>query len=331
MTKIWLLRLFSIGLLLLTGYAVATPETDEIADSIELLASIAERIDDLLPEPTADHQSLPQEEVHLELAQEPSRSSLLELGAEEEHDDDSDGFLGFMIPFLTSPLPLPERDDNHGTSSSRTHGIPEPMTFDMVRPLGAKKGELEVNTLFMGGWRNGKFRNDWAPEVEYAFRDGMAIEFEVPMEGLRTEALKAAFQATLPSRSDRFIHGFQFFNEYGLHNRRLGMTAIHITGFRFTERLSLVSMNGAHNANLLKKPELAAITNQTLFYHVSDKVTLGVETNFFLRPKESSFLVLPQIHLELSPHYSLQVGAGFQRQPENTFIPTVGMRVVRTL
>lgn len=329
MKKAWLLPLFVISLLLLTGYALATPETDEIAESLKLLETIAEGIDELIPDAVSNSKPQQPEEVHLELADDPPDAShLLQLEADEE---DSDGFLGSMIfTFFNSPLPLPERDDNHGALSSRTHGIPEPMTFDMVRPLGAKKGELEVNTLFMGRWRNGKFTNNWAPEIEYAFRDGMAVEFELPMQNLKTEAIKAAFQATLPSRSDRFIHGFQFFNEYGLHNRHLGMTAIHIAGFRITENLSIVSLNGVHNANLLRKPELAAITNHTLFYHVSDQVTLGLETNFFLRAKESTFLFLPQIRLELNPRYSLQIGAGFQREPENTFAPVVGMRVVRT-
>lgn len=328
MKKSRLLSWFVISLLLFTGYALATPETDEIAESLGLLENIAAGIDDLIPDAVPASQPQTQDEIHLELSDNtPEAFQLLQLESDEE---DPDSFFGSIFTFFNSPLPLPEQDDNHGTLSSRSHGIPEPMTFDMVRPLGAKKGELEVNTLFLGRWRNGKFTNNWAPEIEYAFRDGMAVEFELPMQSLKTEAIKAAFQATLPSRSDRFIHGFQFFNEYGLNNRHLGMTAIHIAGFRITEKLSIVSMNGAHNANLLKKPELAAITNHTLFYHVSDQLTLGVETNFFLRAKESTFLFLPQLHLELNPRYSLQIGAGFQREPDNTYAPVVGMRVVRT-
>jgi hypothetical protein len=34
-----------------------------------------------------------------------------------------------------------------GATSAAIPAIPEPMIFDMVRPLGARRGELEVNAL----------------------------------------------------------------------------------------------------------------------------------------------------------------------------------------
>lgn len=328
MKKNWLLSLFLASLLFFSGYALATPETDEVTESLELLENVAEKIDEILPDFPITRPARKLEGPFAGASNALDDSHFL---SDDSEEDESDGFFGLIFPFFTDPLPLPEQDDHHGDLSSHVHGIPEPMTFDMVRPLGAKKGELEMNILSLGGWRNGKFATNWAPEVEYAFRDGMAVEFELPMHSLKADGLKAAFQLTLPSRSERFIHGFQFFNEYHLQSRHLGMTAMHLTGFRLTERLSVVSINGVHNANLLRKPELAAITNHTLFYRLSDKMTLGVESNLFLRRKENSYLIFPQLHLELNRHYSLQVGAGFRKSPEHPFVPTLGLRVIRTL
>lgn len=39
-------------------------------------------------------------------------------------------------------------DPDEGTLSSVRPRIPEPMVYDLIRPLGAEKGEFEVNSLF---------------------------------------------------------------------------------------------------------------------------------------------------------------------------------------
>lgn len=44
--------------------------------------------------------------------------------------------------------------------------IPEPMVFDMMRPLGAKQGELEANVLTTTPWSGKDGNTHWAPEVE---------------------------------------------------------------------------------------------------------------------------------------------------------------------
>src|SRR5690606_33047962 len=69
--------------------------------------------------------------------------------------------------------------------------IPEPLAFDLVRGLGARKGELEVNVLLevpVGGVPH------WAPEVEWALADGAALELELPIRGTELEAIKFASQ-----------------------------------------------------------------------------------------------------------------------------------------
>ncbi|WP_373531177.1 hypothetical protein [Vampirovibrio sp.] len=321
MKKNRLLTLFCLSLLMMLGYAMASPE-DELGDSLETLQALTENAAEIWMN---EDQTAPPTVLLSE--GEATGQSATEF-AEDETDE---RFSLLNLRFLDAGLPMPEPDNHTGDLSSDSHGIPEPMVFDLVRPLGAKKGALEINTLFQGGWQHkGRFSNHWAPEVEYAFRDGMALEFELPMGNLQTEALKFAFQATLPSRLERVVHGVQFFNEYGLRDRTLGMTAVHIGGLRLSDRWSVLSINGLENANLMRKPSLAGLINNSLFYRKSDKMTLGIETNLRLKRRENGFLLMPQIHLELTPHYSLQMGAGFRKESGLALVPTVGMRLIRT-
>lgn len=73
--------------------------------------------------------------------------------------------------------------------------IPEPMVFDLVRPLGARRGEVEFNTLglvpltrktrkvddvtdLLGLVRRSPDTQgvEWAPEAEFVLTDGIALE-----------------------------------------------------------------------------------------------------------------------------------------------------------
>lgn len=74
-------------------------------------------------------------------------------------------------------------------AAEHTVHIPEPLVFDLVRGLGARRGELEINVLGqfpVGGSNNRKIH--WAPEVEGAVTDGIALELELPFEGSELEA-----------------------------------------------------------------------------------------------------------------------------------------------
>ena len=59
--------------------------------------------------------------------------------------------------------------------------IPEPMVFDMIRPLTAKRGEVEVNTLVQRDLSGPRGEVEWAPEIEMAVADGFAVELELPL------------------------------------------------------------------------------------------------------------------------------------------------------
>jgi len=209
--------------------------------------------------------------------------------------------------------------------------IPEPMLFDLVRPLGARRGELEINTLAVFPWRainrdpdrdpfgSGQTTPDrgeieWAPEIEYAFADGWAIEFELPYEGSKLEAYKVALQGTFGTALDgRYIHGFQTIVEPTTEWKDWNSTLLYLGGLRFDEQWSVLFMVGAR-MNLSGRGNAATferLTNATLFREINDRLTLGLEVNnaegFEGR---SQTIFVPQSHFELSEHWELQSGVG---------------------
>lgn len=87
--------------------------------------------------------------------------------------------------------------------------IPEPMLFDMIRPLGAVRGELEADALATQSLDGAAMA--WAPEVELAVADGVALELEMPMTGVRVDAAKIGVQATFgPALAGHLVHGVQY-------------------------------------------------------------------------------------------------------------------------
>lgn len=106
--------------------------------------------------------------------------------------------------------------------------IPEPMVFDLMRPLGSHQGEFEANVLGLipiasRGGANGDPDAlglpgnglEWAPELEYALMDGLSLELELPFETTQVAAYKGGAQWTFGKAfGNRFIHGAQLIIEY---------------------------------------------------------------------------------------------------------------------
>jgi hypothetical protein len=157
-------------------------------------------------------------------------------------------FLIRLIPVLCAVTAIlvaaPPHDPDEGTLASGAPRIPEPMVYDLVRPLGAVKGELEVNSLFLQPLRRGRSL-EWAPEIEYTFARGYGIELEIPMEGVRRESWKAALQGTLGhSHRQETIHGWQALSERWNHEDRGKADLLYLTGTRWHDRWSTFTMIG---------------------------------------------------------------------------------------
>jgi hypothetical protein len=190
--------------------------------------------------------------------------------------------------------------------------LPEPMSFDLVRGLGSHAGELETNVLVtMRPRRGGLARTTWAPEVEWAFADGLAIELELPMVDREVHALKAAFQWTAPSPNERFAHGAQVIGEYLLDEEATEITGLYLFGARLGS-FAAFAMVGARGV-AAQGGHVEIVANPSVFVDVHEAVTLGVEGNaaFGLRGGRSG-AALAQLHWQIARRFRVQIGGGIE-------------------
>jgi hypothetical protein len=188
--------------------------------------------------------------------------------------------------------------------------IPEPMNFDLVRGLGASRGELEVNSLFYVSRPAGEhLRLDWAPEVEWAIVDGFAVEAELPMTDRTVVAYKGAVQWTAPKISEGVVHGLQGIAEYIIDERVTELSGLYLLGGR-VRRTSLFAMVGprfdvgAHRG-------VVGLFNPSVFVDVNEALTLGLENNVVIgKPEEQAALSLAQVHWQVSKVFRIQIGGG---------------------
>lgn len=201
-----------------------------------------------------------------------------------------------------------------GLFPGRAPHIPEPLAFDLVRGLGARKGEFEMNTLVLMPWtRPGDA--DWAPEIEWAPRDNFAVELELPIHGDQLKALKLALQFTFPrARARKFIAGWQLIGEYLPGERALATTSMFLAGYRLSRRWSVLGMVGAR-LDWSRRPFACGpslLANPSVFVDLGERVTLGVEHNVDLGVDHVAARALPQLHVQLGRRWRLQLGAGVQ-------------------
>lgn len=231
--------------------------------------------------------------------------------------------------------------DPVGSAESRGPIIPEPMVFDLVRPLGARKGELEVNMLGLVPLRRfeGAPRFEYAPEIEFAVVDNFALEFELPMADGNLEAYKFAAQYTFGHAfEERFIHGTQALVEYDIDRRGTILVLLYLWGIRFDDDWSMLGMVGARTefapesfgrrTGFLVDPlELApeattvgtqgsrteTLLNLTLFRELNERWTMGFEANYARGMEgEGSLLLIPQAQWQISRNWEFQFGLGSQ-------------------
>jgi hypothetical protein len=198
--------------------------------------------------------------------------------------------------------------------------IPEPLMFDLVRGLGAKQGELELNTLVDIPLNDSKSRSvEWAPEIEYALFDGLALEFELPFEDGHLEALKFAIQYTIGTSSNKqFIHGVQMISETYLDDAISELNLLYVPAYRFNTTWSVLGLFGLmyELGSDAAKDRSTILINASLFANVNEHAVIGLEINNTdptLQKRDDNdmeFLLLPQFHYEFSGGFSFQVGFG---------------------
>lgn len=222
-----------------------------------------------------------------------------------------------------------------GTGAAAQTGypvIPEPMIFDMMRPLGAQKGETEVNALAITGSPFRPREAEWAPEVEYAFADGKAIEFELPFNGARLEALKLGLQAAFGASADgRSAHGVQYLGIYDRDSGDYSHTLLYMAGHRFSSRWSTMTMIGLDDIALRRRAgRNALLVNQATFYDVRPGTVTGLEVNV-AGGQQGLVRAAPQLHQRLADKVNVQLAAGAEKERHHRVRPVLGVRLVREL
>lgn len=204
--------------------------------------------------------------------------------------------------------------------------IPEPMVFDLVRPLGALRGEFEFNTLALipiGNPPDSDIPNalgltddktEWAPEFEYAVLDGLAFELELPFETTTLASYKGAGQWTFGTAfGNRYIHGVQAILQFDRHPVSWLPTVLYVAGFELNPTWSVFGMLGVRGDTgaEVRSDRVQRIVNLSLFRHLTDLATFGVESNLAVAASgNSSLLVIPQLHFEITDYFMIQAGAG---------------------
>ena len=234
-----------------------------------------------------------------------------------------------ILPLLPL-LPLLLSATAAAAEPSSYPSIPEPMIFDMMRPLGAKQGELEANVLALTASPFRPRTAEWAPEVEYAFADGKAIEFELPFDGSRLAALKLGLQAAFGASGDgRSAHGAQYLGIYDRRTHRYSNTLLYMAGHRFSERWSAMTMIGLDDIALTRRAgRNALLLNQATFYDLRPGTVLGAELNV-AAGSQRHVRFSPQLHQRLTHHLNVQIAAGVERERDHGVGPLAGVRLIR--
>ncbi len=227
-----------------------------------------------------------------------------------------------LAVLLLAPLPA---------AAQEAPNVAEPMVFDLVRPLGAKRGELEVNALAQRSLSGPDHTVEWAPEIEYAVADGFAIELELPLSGRRVTNYKVGLQQTFGLLNHgRGIHGIQYLGLWNREHRRWDSSILYVIGNRFGPRTSTLTMVGVGDVGAAGPQTRALLLNHTSFYDVGDRTVAGVEVNLRIG-RERSTLIMPQLQQNVGERFQLQVGVGGLRHEGDAWRPRAGIRVVRQL
>lgn len=195
-------------------------------------------------------------------------------------------------------------------SFAETTSFPEPMVFDLMRGLDAKKGEVEVNSLFFS--ENTDVINS-SPEVEFAAADGLAFELELPIQNRQVEAYKFGTQYTIFT-SPNFQIGIQgIYEKFGQVDRE-DYYLTSIVDYKISSRFSFVGIIGGRSAVYTGIVDHNVfIMNLSLFYQIKDQFYVGVENdkNFYFVDQPVKVSTIPQVSFRINKVMRMQAGVGF--------------------
>jgi hypothetical protein len=205
--------------------------------------------------------------------------------------------------------------------------IPEPMLFDMIRPLGARRGELEANTLLVKSLDGSALA--WAPEIELALAEGFAVELELPMTGKRVDSFKMGLQGTFGTGfGGHFVHGVQYLGTIDRASGVWGSSLLYLAGARYDKHWSSITMIGAKAKDTRQPGKSVSLINHSVFRDVGTRTTAGLEFNRE-GGREGSWILLPQMHQRVGERFVMQIGAGMEKPRGARKVALASLRVVR--
>jgi len=215
----------------------------------------------------------------------------------------------------------------------RNPHVPEPLMFDLVRGLGARKGELEVNALTVHDFRAGADKFYWNPEIEWVVADGLALEIELAMDRGHLESTKLMSQLTFGTPlPNRYIHGAQVIAERSGIDGGYDLSTVYIGAGRFSPTWSFNVIQGAkYGAGIedRRQPYWSWLGNATLFREAR-RATFGLELNVENPRSESPTVRLtPQVHVHRGA-WAAQGGIGVS-STAGTRQSLASLRIIRTL
>lgn len=213
--------------------------------------------------------------------------------------------------------------------------IPEPMVFDLVRPLGSKKGQWEVNALVLQEHASELSDMHESPEIEYVAFDDVAIELELPAVGGEFEAFKGVLQWTIghSGSCNQMVHGMQLIEQrYVLGNPYSETTPLYIFGYRLNHDYSALLMLGDQYRHGSGKNEHRVVLNATLFqvHSMIREIEFGLEQNVLGYGNNFEYWrVMPQMEVVLENHSKIQVGFGALYTYDHRWDSSSGLRLVK--
>lgn len=204
----------------------------------------------------------------------------------------------------------------------------EPVYFDLIRDLGARKGEKELNVGMGAAGHSGYSEYSYFVEYEFAPLNRVGLEVEVPI------AVHAAIESDPQQRSHRGIEGIKTAAQYSFFVSGKLKTTMAV-GYIFEKGLSKGGFTSAHNPFFIVAKRWGkqfhsliyagpmyefdqqhnirqcANINASVHYRLSGTGNfIGVEVNSKCTGDDNALTVRPQIKMGLSSASALGLAVG---------------------
>jgi len=221
----------------------------------------------------------------------------------------------------------------------------EPLYVDLIRDLGARKGEHELNVGFGMNDEKKYMAYKGFAEYEFAVANRLGLEVEVPFEmyghtatnvngalpGNRVEGIKLATQYTFwvskkhqTSMAVGYIQEMEFstLSSIDHHGKLFEGTAynpIFIAAKRLTPHIHTLLYTGPVMEQTFKTNTWNTVmeVNANLHYVFTNGNFVGLETNMEFSQGKPSFVLRPQFKVAFSPSVSLGIVAGIPVSGDN--------------